>query len=147
LPTSSSTSRYCIEEIDDGKAGTLDLYDRALGAALRFGNEALDREFDGAKHQRRRSVAHHLQRTDGLVQLLASHLQRATLEFRGIAHVAHEAPQRLGNAVEGFLDFSQNPGQRPKVFGGRHVASEGGRGRGLDRHVGCSPFLSLVRQF
>lgn len=66
-----------VEEIGDGKAGALDLLDRAVGAALRLGNEALHRELDGAEHQRRCGVAHHLQRAHGLVQLLAGHLQRA----------------------------------------------------------------------
>ncbi|MDT4804558.1 hypothetical protein FQZ97_373380 [compost metagenome] len=137
--------QQCAEEIGDGKAGTLDLVHGTLGAALRFGNEALHREFDGAQHQRGRAVADHLQRADGLVQLLAGHLQRAALGLRGTAHVAHETPQRLADTVEGFLDFSQHPGQRPEVFGGRHVAGEGGRGRGLNRHVVARrSYLSVV---
>jgi hypothetical protein len=135
-----------IEKIGDGEAGTLDLVHGTVGAALRIGDEALHRELDGAEHQRGRGMPHHLQSANGLVQLLAGHLQRAALGLGGRANVAHVTPQRLAYTVEGFLDFSQHPGQRPKVFGGRRSAGEGGRGRGLNRHVGCSPFLSFVRQ-
>jgi hypothetical protein len=113
-----------VEEIGDGKAGALDLENGGFGAAQRLGDEALHRELDGAQHQRWRGVPHHLQRADGLVQLLAGHLQRTALGLGGGAHVAHVAPQRLAHTVKGFLDFSQHPGQRPEVFGGRHRAGK-----------------------
>jgi len=130
------------EEVGDGEARTLDLEHRGFGAALRLGDEALHRELDGAEHQCGRGMPHHLERADGLVQLLAGHLQRTDLGLgRGGIHFANEAPQRLAYTVKGFLDFSQHPGQRPEVFGDRRVAGVRGRGRGLNRHVGCSPFF------
>ncbi len=134
-----------LQEIGDGEARALDLQRGAVGAALRFGHEALHRELDRAEHQRGRVVAHHLQRADGLVQLLARHLQRTALDLGRIADVAREAAQRLADVLERLLDFSEHPGQRPEVFGGRRIAGEGGRDGGLDSHLGCSPFF-CVRQ-
>ena len=116
--------QHGTEKVCDGKTGLVDFLHRGFVAARWLRHKALHGEFHRAKYQCRRSMADHLQRTHGLMQLLACKSQRSRIELGHRARFARETAQRFADAVDRFLDFTQDPGQRSKVFGGRRIAGD-----------------------
>ncbi len=110
-----------LEEFGQREAGALHLGSRHLGAQLGPFDEPLHRGFHAAQHVRGRGHAHHLQRTDCLVHVLAGDAQltgidRSHVLAARLRRVAHEAPQRRRSRFERLAQLVQHPGQRAQVI-------------------------------
>ena len=113
------------------KTCALHLDGSVITAQLGALGELLRQRLHGAHHLGRRAESHHLQRSHGLVELLAGNAQLAGIQFSQIRAarqlgVAHETPDRLGRAVQRFFQLFQHPGQRPEIIACKLVVTRGG---------------------
>ncbi len=114
--------QHAFEEFGQREAGALDLRGRRFAARLRPLDELLHRRFHGAQDQRGGPQAHHLERADRLVQLLAGDAQLAVVDRGHVlaarqGRVAHEAPQGRRRGLERLAQLVEHPGQRAEVLG------------------------------
>ena len=114
--------QHAFEIFGQRETGPLHLGGRGLVAKLRLLDEFLYGRFHAPQYVGGCAQAHHLERTDRLVQLLARDAQMAAIHRRHVRttrkrRVANEAPQRSGSRVEGLAQLVQHPSQRAQVIG------------------------------
>ncbi len=130
--------QHPFEVFHQGETGTLDPGGSAKRALLGLLHKPLHGGFHGPEHQRRRGQPHHLQRTNGLMQLLPRNAQLAGINGCEVGAtrqfgVAHKTLQDLGSAVQGFPKLIQHPGQGTEIIDS-HVEVSGFRVLGVGLH-------------
>ena len=112
---------HAVQVFTERKTGTLQYCGGFVCAQLRALHIPLDSRLHRPQDQGGRSHAHHLQRTTGLVQLLARHaqgtgIQRRQIRLLGYLGIVDKAAQRLDGSVQRLAQFIQHPGQRPQIL-------------------------------
>ena len=97
--------QHPFEVFRQGKTGTLNFGGSILGALLGLLHKLLHGSFHGPEHQRRRGQTHHLQRANGLMQLLPRNAQLARInggQIRadGSFGIPDKTFKRLGRTIE-----------------------------------------------
>ena len=111
-----------------GKTGAFDLVRRIVAAQLGPLDEFLGQRLHDAQDLRRGTQAHHLERTDRLVQLLAGNPQLTRIQIGQVGAtrqlgITHEAAQRLRCDVQRLAQLVQHPRERPQVARGQFTVT------------------------
>ncbi len=112
---------HAVQVFTERKTGTLQYCGGFVCAQLRALHIPLNSGLHGPQDQGGCGHTHHLQRTAGLVQLLARHAQGAGVQRRqirllGYLGIVDKAAQRLDGSVQRLAQFIKHPGQRPQVL-------------------------------